>query len=186
MANPKSFWQSLIDLFSSFVRPDRSAPLNGRKAKLTVNNRDEPVRTLAPRVLVAVFDPVWDRSTGQRLLQTPETAGWSRVEDLVAGYIADVDECSGGLVKYQVVERVTVDDFPIKADRFTYDAASYLQALRTGRYHSPDWMDYGASVKHMALVVTCRAGRIRRSVALWCAGLWFLRVSHGGTWCVLV
>jgi hypothetical protein len=144
MANPRSFWQSLIGLFSWFVRPHRSAaPLNGRTAKLTVDNSDEPVRALTPRVLVAVFDPIWDRSTGQRLLQTPEAAGWSRVEDLVAGYIADVDECSGGLVKYQVVERVTVDDFPGKADGFTYDATSYLQALRTGGYHSPDWMDYG-------------------------------------------
>jgi hypothetical protein len=85
-----------------------------------------------------VFDPIWDRSTGRRLLQAPETAHWSRVDDLLAGYIADVEECSGGLVKYQVAERLVLDDFPVKEDHFTYDAASYLQALRTSHYHAPD------------------------------------------------
>ena len=174
MANPKSFWQSLIDLISSFVRPARSAPLNGRTARLTVNNNDEPVWTLTPRVLVVVFDPVWDQSTGRRLLQAPETASWSRVDDLLAGYIADVDECSGGSVKYQVVERVTVDDFPIKADHFTYDATSYLQALHTGRYHSPDWMDYGPLLNQWRLLQRVEQGEFDE--------VWLFGAPHFGFW----
>ena len=32
MATPKSFWQSLVDFFSSFLYPDnRSTPLDGRR-----------------------------------------------------------------------------------------------------------------------------------------------------------
>ena len=62
MATPKSFWQSLVDFFSSFLHPDnRSTPLDGRRVRLTINNNDDPVRALTPRVLVVVFDPIWDR-----------------------------------------------------------------------------------------------------------------------------
>jgi len=119
---------------------------------MTVNNTTEPTQALSPRVLVVVFDPIWDRSTGRRLLQAPETAQWSRVDDLLAGYIADVEECSSGLMKYQVVERLVLDDFPVKEDLFTYDGVSYLQALRTGRYHAPDWMDYARILNELRLL----------------------------------
>jgi hypothetical protein len=187
MTNLKSLWQSLIDLISSFVRPaDRSTPLTGRTAKLTVNNNDEPARTLAPRVLVVVFDPIWDHSTGRRLLQAPETTSWSRVDDLVAGYIADVDECSGGLVKYQVVERVTMDDFPVKADRFTYDASSYAQALHTGRYHSPDWMDYAPLLNAWRLLARVEQGEFDEVWLFGAPGFGFYEsrmAGRGAFWC---
>ncbi|HTP08269.1 MAG TPA: hypothetical protein VMP08_08470 [Anaerolineae bacterium] len=186
MSNPKSFWQSLMELISLFVHPDRSAPLNGRTARLTINNNDEPLRTLTPRVLIVVFDPVCDRATGRRLLQAPETAGWSRVDDLVAGYIADVDECSSGLVKYQVVERATIDDFPVKTDRFTYDATSYLQALRTGRYHSPDWMDYAPLLNTWRLLSRVEQGEFDEVWLFGAPGFGFYEsrmAGHGAFWC---
>jgi hypothetical protein len=101
---------------------------------------DEPLQTLTPRVLLIVYDPVVNRASGQKL---SEAQGWNRVQDLVAGYIADVEECSGGLVKYNVVGRVDVDEFPLKADRFRYAAAGYLDVL-SGRAqaHDPDFVDY--------------------------------------------
>jgi len=105
------------------------------------SNPSEPLQTLTPRALLIVYDPVVDRASGQRLSQFK---GWNRVEDLVAGYIADVEECSGGLVKYHVVGRVDVDEFPAKADQgFRYDASSYLGVLDgQARPHDPDHVDY--------------------------------------------
>lgn len=153
MSSSNSRLQALIDLISSWFRPAAVPAAPGmRGVKLTLDNTTEPAQVLSPRVLVVVFDPIWDRATGRRLLQAPETAHWSRVENLLTGYIADVEECSGGLVKYRVVDRLTQDDFPVKADQFTYDAASYLQALRTSRFHAPDWMDYGRLLQNLRLL----------------------------------
>ena len=154
--------------------------------KMMLDNTTEPVHVLSPRVLVVVFDPILDRPTGRRLLQTPETAHWSRVEDLLAGYIADIDECSGGLVKYQVVERLTVDNFPIKEDRFTYDAASYLQALRTGRYHAPDWMDYGRLLTDLQLLQRVDQGDVDEVWLFGGPGFGFYEsrmAGRGAFWC---
>ncbi len=153
MPTPNSFLRSLLSLLSGwFSRPNNSPTPGGRALKMTLNNTTEPVQILSPRVLVVVFDPICDPSTGRRLSQLPEAAHWSRVDDLLAGYIADVEECSGGLVKYQVVERLTRDDFPVKEDRFTYDAATYLEALHTGRFHAPDWMDYARVLNELQLL----------------------------------
>ena len=161
MSTPHSFLPSLLNWLSRWFGRLGDSPLLGARAvTMTVNNITEPAQALAPRVLVVVFDPIWDRSTGRRLLQAPQTAQWRRVDDLLAGYIAEVEECSGGLVKYQVVERLVRDDFPVKVDHFTYDAVSYLQALRTGRYHAPDWMDYSASPQRLTAATAGGTGRL--------------------------
>jgi hypothetical protein len=101
---------------------------------------DEPLQPLTPRALVIVYDPVVNRSTGEKLTQR---MGWSRADDLIAGYIADIDECSGGLVKYRVVDQVVVDEFPQKADGFCYDADTFLAVMNgTAPAHDPDMVDY--------------------------------------------
>jgi hypothetical protein len=66
---------------------------------------------------------------GARLSQVMR---WNRVEDLVAGYIADVSASSGGLIRYHIVGRHIVDEFPVKADGFRYTPKSYLDVARHG------------------------------------------------------
>ena len=187
MSTPNSFLQSLINLLSGWLNPARNSPSPGaRRLRLTLDNTTEPLQVLSPRVLVVVFDPVWDRSTGRRLLQIPETAQWSRVDDLLAGYINAVEECSGGLVKYRVVERLTRDDFPIKEDQFAYDAASYLQALRSGRYHAPDWMDYGRVLSDLRLLQRVAQGDFDEVWLFGGPGLGFYEsrmAGRGAFWC---
>ncbi len=111
-----------------------------RQILRALSNPSAPLQILAPRALLIVYDPVVALASGQRLSQFK---GWNRVEDLVADYIADIEECSGGLVKYRVVQRLDVDEFPLKADGVRYDASSYLDVLgeRT-RPHDPDLADY--------------------------------------------
>ena len=111
-----------------------------RRVLRNLSGPSEALQLLAPRVLLIVYDPVVDRASGQRLSQLKS---WNRVEDLVADYIADIEECSGGLVKYRVVQRVDVDEFPPKADGFRYDTSSYLDVLsERARPHDPDLADY--------------------------------------------
>ena len=101
---------------------------------------DEPLQPLSPRALVIVYDPVVDSARGVKLSKYMD---WNNVDELVAGYIADIAECSDGLVQYRVVERIDVDEFPLKADGFRYDAASFLAVMnQTAPAHDPDLVDY--------------------------------------------
>jgi hypothetical protein len=110
---------------------------------------------LTPRVLVIVFDPVVDAASRLHLVeQQVAQRGWHRVDDLLAGYIRDVDECSGGLVKYQIVGRIISEQFPVKEkEHFRYDAARYLNVLaNTAPAFSPDGCDYRAIVDEFKLL----------------------------------
>jgi hypothetical protein len=135
-----------------------AAPAAPTGPTLLPDSQTEPTQVLSLRALVVVFNPILNASTGLRLLQTPEAARWSNVDTLLAGYIADVDACSGGLVKYQVVDRVTRDYFPVKQDQFTYDAASYLQAVHTGQYHNPDLANYDPLLADLQLLQRAAQG----------------------------
>src|SRR5690349_14844709 len=75
---------------------------------------DEPVQVVAPRVLVINFDPIVD-AQGTRLTTK---MGWHNVDELISGFIADMDEVSYGLVKYQYdsANRIDVNEFPLKED----------------------------------------------------------------------
>ena len=69
--------------------------------------------------------------------------GWGRPDDLVRRFIAEVLQASGGLVRYQVAERVELDEFPRLADGFQYDAASYRAVISgTAQPHVPSGIDY--------------------------------------------
>ncbi len=71
---------------------------------------NEPLVVMKPRVFVINFDPIVNVSTGLRLTQQ---MGWRDINELIPGYIADINECSNGLVQYNVVGRVDVNEFPI-------------------------------------------------------------------------
>lgn len=113
---------------------------------------DAPLITLSPRVLALIFDPIVDPATGKRLSKHPRAQGWNRVDELIDGYVADIDACSGGLVKYRVVERTVVDGFPLRESRERYTAASYLDVLE-GRVkpNEQDLCDYYALVDEFNL-----------------------------------
>ena len=95
---------------------------------------------MQPRVLLINYDPIVDSATGTKLSLRQH---WNRVDGLLDGFISDIAECSGGQVRYQVVEQTEINEFPIKADGFRYSANSYLDMIngRT-RPHDPDLVDY--------------------------------------------
>ncbi len=111
---------------------------------------EEFVSVVHPRVLVINFDPVVD-AQGTHLTQR---MNWNNVDDLIAGCIADIDEVSYGLVKYRVVERIDVNEFPQKAkDAFRYTTAQYIDVIehRTPAF-DPDGVDYWKIVDDFNLI----------------------------------
>ncbi len=83
---------------------------------------------------------------------------WNDPDALAQAYIADVRECSYGYAGYTIVERLTVDAFPRKADGFQYGGASYLAARQSGAFHQPDLADYEALVRELGILERVRSG----------------------------
>ena len=134
MSNSSSWLSRLLDFLSQLLGENAPQPIA----------QPPPINTILtpmqPRVLIIVFNPIIDASSGKTLI---EEMRWNDPEKLAQGYIDDVRECSGGLVNYRIVDRITANEFPMKADEFQYTAQSYLNVCRTGQgAHDPDNVDY--------------------------------------------
>ncbi len=100
----------------------------------------EPAVLVSPRVLLIVYDPIVDPATGMKLTQR---MGWKRPEDLTSGFISDILETSSGLGRYQIVQRIEVNEFPVKVDGFRYTAQAYLDVMNgKTQPHNPDMVNY--------------------------------------------
>jgi hypothetical protein len=84
-------------------------------------------------VLVINYDSVIEGEGGRRLR---EVCGWNDPATLSQGYIDDIRECSGGFVRYQVVETITVDEFPLKKDGFRWGNKTPVRST------CDDWLTY--------------------------------------------
>ena len=175
----KSFLAGLFDFFNSLFGsnpPPVTPPKPTEPAKPVIT--DEPLAPLAPKVLVIVYDPVVDALKNLRLVEWGvKNRGWSRVEDLIAGYIADVDECSGGLVKYNVVQKIVADEFPLKLSGKRFTALEYLDLYTNNqsKYKEPDdRFDYNAFVKQFNLTARVNSGEIDE--------VWTFTYPFSGVW----
>ena len=98
-------------------------------------------------------------SAGNKPLQ--EALGWNQVDKLVEGYIADLRECSHGYLNYEVVERITVDKFPRKADGFTYQADDFMKAWKARKgFHAADLVDYYALLDEFDMIAKVDADQV--------------------------
>jgi hypothetical protein len=185
----QSLFNALAGLFRWLFGPEQTptpVPPKVPDHPVPPDSTTEPVSKLEPRVLLVVFDPVLDTVTGQRLLQAPEAAGWGKVEDLVAAFITEVETCSGGLVKYSVVDRATLDYFPKKADGHIYSAGEYLQAVRTGQYYAPDPANYALLLADLNLLPRLAQGDFDEIWFFGGPGFGFYESQMGGPgafWC---
>ena len=141
-----SLLNAIIDFFRSFfgAKPQPPAPPSPPAPQPTTppDNTTEPAQIVTSKVLVIVYDPVVDSATGKKLSQH---LGWSRADDLITRYIADITDMSKGLARYQIVKREDVDEFPVLSDGFRYTIDSYLSVFRgTSPPQSPGWVDYNA------------------------------------------
>ncbi|MDP2778668.1 MAG: hypothetical protein Q8O48_13600 [Anaerolineales bacterium] len=113
-------------------------------AKFPADSATEPARITQTKVLLLVYDPVMDNTTGMKLSQKQK---WFRPSDLVTAFMSDMIEVSGGMARYQIVERVEVDEFPAKTDGFRYTPQTYMDVLRgTTSPHMPQEVNYQAVI----------------------------------------
>lgn len=112
------------------------------KATFPADSLTEPAQITQSKVLLIVYDPVMDKTNGTTLSQLQK---WYRASDLITGFMADMLEVTGGLVRYQIVERVDLDEFPAKTDGFRYTPQTYLDVLqRKTSPHMPQEADYNS------------------------------------------
>jgi hypothetical protein len=155
-------WDSLMGWLRSLVE-EPSPPV-------VPPAEEEPPPSLRPRVLVIVYNPIIHAEGSRTLL---EVMGWHDVGDLIRDYVADLRDCSGGFVDYQVVQRMEVDAFPVKADGFRYDEAQFLQCWRSGAgWHEPDFADYEAILAEFDLLNRVESDQIDE--------VWLFGFPYGG------
>ncbi|MBI5649467.1 MAG: hypothetical protein HZC40_03320 [Chloroflexi bacterium] len=143
MATSNSFLSALLDLLARLFGGSKPPPP-------PIPPESGDLVALKPRVLMITYNPTVDAASGKNLIQE---MGWRDADALAQGYADDIRECSGGLVDYQIVARVVVDEFPIKADGFRYQAQDYVNAYRAGSgFHTPDAIDYDALIAKFNLL----------------------------------
>jgi hypothetical protein len=105
----------------------------------------------------------------------------------VEEYVADLRECSNGFVDYRIVERIEVDDWPVKLDGFRYDETSFLQCWRNkAGWHDPDAVNYEAILADFDLLARVESGQIDE---VWLFAFPFagfyesIMIGPGAFWC---
>jgi hypothetical protein len=129
----------LDSFFSSLRRRTAAQPLTGKLVPVP-DSENEPPQVTIVKTLVIVYDPVMDRLRGTKLSRYMR---WNKVEELAKGYMSDILEVSGGLVRHQIIQRIDVDDFPPKVDGFHYTPQQYLDVVRgIARPYMPQEANY--------------------------------------------
>ncbi len=140
MTNPTDKYKlsPMEALFRMFKRPKATLPAH----VVPPDNTIEPVHIVTSRVLLVIYNPVMDPVSGIKLSQFMH---WQSPDDLANGYIQDILETSGGMARYQIVQRVELNEFPVKVDGFRYDSQSYQDVMGGSQpAHQPDGADYQA------------------------------------------
>jgi hypothetical protein len=119
---------SLWDFLRGLVSPISNQ--GWKKRPLPADNLLEPVRIVTARVLLVVYDPVMDPATGLTLSRMLK---WNRPEDLVTGYIQDILQASNGAARFQIVERVQLNEFPPLIGGIRFTPQSYLDVITNGQ-----------------------------------------------------
>jgi hypothetical protein len=111
-------------------------------ANLSAGNPNEPLQITTVRVLVLVYNPTMDPATGQKL---SEYKNWSKPDDLLTGFLSDLEQVSKGLAHYEITQRIDLDEFPALTDGFRYTAQTFVGVINgTTPPHSPMGIDYNA------------------------------------------
>jgi hypothetical protein len=170
----KSFLQALWDFITSLFGRKTSTPPSQPEIPVEpvepVDDPNEPAQITVSRVLLIVYDPVMDPATGQKL---SEYLGWKRIDDLATGFMSDILQYSHSMARYQVVERIEVDEFPAKVDGFRYTPQTFMDVLRNvSSPHHPQEVDYYAIIDQFDLLRRVTGDEIDE--------VWIFNFPHAG------
>ena len=135
----------MSNFFSAFSRFFKPA-----QPKFPPDSVTEPAQITQSKVLLIVYDPVMDKTSGATLSQQQS---WYRTTDLVTSFLLDMIQISGGMARYQIVQRVDLDEFPAKTDGFRYTPQTYLNVWRgTLAPHMPQEVNYNAIISQFNIL----------------------------------
>jgi hypothetical protein len=118
----------------------------------------QPVQPVVKRISLIIHNPTIPSAGGQKLSQV---LAWNNPDQLCAAFIADLREISYGYANYEIVELIEVDEFPLKADGFIYQADAFAQLWRNrGPFHQPDGVDYHALLAEFDMIAKVDRGEI--------------------------
>jgi hypothetical protein len=163
-----------MGIFSTFINFLRRlfgwTPPPPPPPKIDPDNPLEPPLITILKTLVIVYDPVVDKASGQKL---SEFMHWNKVEDIARGFMSDILLVSGELVRYQIIERYDVDDFPAKVDGYKYDAPTFLNVIRgVSRPYKPQEADYYIILRQFNILERVSKGEIDE--------VWIFNFPHAG------
>ncbi|MEW6092862.1 MAG: hypothetical protein AB1531_02745 [Chloroflexota bacterium] len=159
-----SFWDFLRSLFAP--KPPSTPP----KPPAPADNVTEVAKIVTARVLLVVYDPVMDPASGEKLSRL---MNWKRPEDLITGFISDILQTSNGMARYQIVERVDLNEFPTLIDGFCYTPQGYLDVIhKVQPPHTPPMADYQAILARLNILTRIAQGDIDE--------VWLFAFPHAG------
>lgn len=121
-----------------------------RPANFPADSATEPAQITRSKVLAIVYDPIMDPAAGVTLSQKMK---WYNPSDLTVGFMADLLEISHGMVRYEIAERIDVNEFPAKKDGFRYTPETFLSVInRVTPPHTPQEVDYYAILKQFDIL----------------------------------
>jgi hypothetical protein len=124
------------------VRVETVPPPPPPQPVIPLDNTTEPVRVETSRVLLVIYNPIMDAASGKKIIQS---MNWNNPDDLSNSFIQDILEVSVGLARFQIVDRVELNEFPALTDGFRYDAGSYMAVInKTQPAHQPEYANYQA------------------------------------------
>ena len=139
-----------MSFFNSFFRKRKTSPSPSQSTAASPGLDNPPPEVTSLKTLVIVYDPVVDPRSGKKL---SEFMHWNRVETLARGFMTDILQTSGGLARYQIVQRIDVDGFPAKVDGYLYNAQTYLNVIRgAARPYMPQEADYYAIIERFNIL----------------------------------
>lgn len=162
-----NFIGSLLAFISSLFGNKQPTPVPVTPAGIP-DSPDEVAPLTTSKVMTIVYDPTMD--DGQKLSQK---MGWHRPDDLVTACAADILTCSHGMARYQVVQRVAADEFPVKVDGYRYTPQAYLDVLRgAAQPHVPADADYADILARFNILSKISSGEIDE--------VWVFAFPHAG------
>jgi len=159
-----------MSFFASFFRKRKPSAPPPSQSRVAPNPLEETLKVTILKTLVIVYDPVVDSRSGKTLSQFMR---WNRVEDLATGFMSDILQISGGLARYQIIQRIDVDGFPAKVDGYQYDARTYLDVVRgAAPPYMPQEANYHAIIERFNILELVASHQIDE--------VWIFNFPHAG------
>ncbi len=165
---------SSLDVTASISAPFQPLP----------DSPNEPAQITNPKVLLLIYNPIVDNVNAKKM---DDFMSWPQPDQLVDHFIGDILQASNGLVRYQIAQRVELDEFPVLADGYRYTAQTYLSVIPGGGpAHTPYGIDYGALLKQFDILQRVSANEIDE---VWVMGFPYAGLyesvmgGQGAFWC---